>query len=191
MRTARLVTAAALATGLGVMSLPSSAAPAPKSQIVDPSGDSFAPMGGMDIVSGLFSTTGTTKKVGKKTVYTPKNLVVTITYADAPTVDPGASHEIRFNDGSVDHLFQNYAGESYYQGAEGGEVTSEVVGKTLVFTASLSGLGLKAGQTLSDLRVLTGAGDPVLGFSVPFILGAEGEAVAADNASTTAAYKIA
>jgi hypothetical protein len=68
------------------------AAPASKPQVVDPAGDALAP-GGFDIVSGQFATTGvtTTRKVGKRVVrsYTPKNLVVTLTFTEPPSTQTG------------------------------------------------------------------------------------------------------
>ncbi len=194
---ARLVTATALLVGLGAFALPSGAATAPVPQMTDPAGDSYAPMGGMDIVSGLWSTTGTTAKVGGRSVYTPKNLVVTIGYADAVTMNPGAGHEVRFTAPNTTYLLDVFGTSSYAYDGDFNEIpmTVAVAGKNLVLTLALADMGLKPGAELSALRALTTAAEPVDGTSVPVFfegspLGTAPEAFASDNASTATTWKV-
>lgn len=194
---ARLVTATVLLVGLGALALPSSAA-TQVPQLTDAAGDSHAPMGGMDIVSGLWSTTGTTAKVGGKSVYTPKNLVVTIGYADAVTMNPGAAHEVRFTAPNTTYILDVFGTSSYAYDGDFNELpmTVAVAGKNLTLTLPLADMGLKPGAELSALRALTTAAEPVDGTSVPLFfegspLGTTPEAFASDNASTDKTYKIA
>lgn len=74
-------------TALLLSSLPSEAAPRPL--LSDPKGD--FPVAGMDVVSATVFTTGTTKKVGRRTVYTPTALNATVTMAGPVTTQVGTS----------------------------------------------------------------------------------------------------
>lgn len=63
-------------------------------QIVDPKGDAIGLQGMHDIVSTTFEITKTVKKVGKKTVATPKALVVTMKLGAAPSPAPGTHYGV-------------------------------------------------------------------------------------------------
>lgn len=68
------------------LAMPSHAAPKP--QVTDAKGD--GPQPGADIVSVLYSTTGT----GKGRAYVPKKLVVTMTMAGDVITHPGLTYEV-------------------------------------------------------------------------------------------------
>lgn len=65
-----------------------------KPQIVDVKGDAIGLQGMHDIVSTSFEITKTVQKVGKKTVTTPKALVVTMKLAGAPSPAPGSYYGV-------------------------------------------------------------------------------------------------
>jgi hypothetical protein len=69
---------------------PSHAA-APKPQVTDPKGDAVGMQPGTDLVSVLYSTTGT--GTGRK--YVPKKLLVTMTMAGDVLTEPGLTYEIQ------------------------------------------------------------------------------------------------
>ena len=189
MRT-RLVTAAVLATGLAAFALPSSAATAPAPQIQDATGDSLAPVKGLDIVSGLFATSGTGTP-GKKG-YVPKSLVITITYAGDVATAEGYEQEVTFMSDCGAVKLQAYAGASYAVAdclADSFEPDVTVAGTTMTFTLPFGTFdGLKAGATLTDLHTNTTLGDPVVGLSLTDVTV---EDASSDVAATTASYKIA
>lgn len=184
LRLAVLVSSAALAA----TALPGHAA---GPQISGDGGD--VPVPNLDIVSAQFSTKGTTAKVGKKTVYTPKTLVVTVTYSGDPAAVPVAAQYVGFSTASCGNvLLQRYDGDATYSTADCvDDLFFEAVatGSTVVFTMPFSSIGksFKAGTTLSDLRVLTGVVEPLAGIG-PVDLD---EATAVDEASTDASYRVA
>jgi hypothetical protein len=87
----RLVLPLVLAASL-VAATSSQAAPAP--QVTDPAGDAVGLQGMHDITSITYEVTGTVKKVGRKSVKTPKALVVTLGLAGAPSVAPGTYYAV-------------------------------------------------------------------------------------------------
>lgn len=182
------VTAAA---AVALLTLPSHAGVAP--QITDPTGDGALPMASLDIVSALFATSGTTAKVGKKTVYTPKQLEVTVTYAAAPETAPGASQAVLFNvTGCGEVLLQRYYDNGTYGSAEcldaSFDFTVEAKGNTLQFSLPFNTLSPapKKGTSVTNLRTWTGGADPVVGFGPTDV----DETYVNDTGSTTATYKI-
>lgn len=184
---ARLAAAAAL-SALAVAALPGHAA-APVPQITDPTGDAFIPEASLDIVSGLFATSG--KKVGKK--YTPTQLVVTVTYAAAPNSSPLASHNVLFELPGCGAIYlQLYFGGTYgTTGCTEGsfDFTAAVKDKTVTYTVPFNTLGkqMKAGVVLTSLRAYVTGADPVLGITPADL----DETFVADHASTTKTYKVA
>src|SRR3954462_454008 len=84
MRAVRLAVVAALLATVGLAAGASAAtAPKPRSlSFSDAAGDSLG-LGGDDIVKVTYTSSGTTKKVGTRYVYTPKRLVMTLQTADA------------------------------------------------------------------------------------------------------------
>lgn len=87
--TRRLALLAAAALAVTALHQPASAATKPL--LSDPSGDAKLLGAGFDIVSADLRTTGTTKKVGKKTVYTPTYLVASLTLAGPPSQQLGST----------------------------------------------------------------------------------------------------
>lgn len=187
---ARLVAVSA-AAALAVLTVPSHAAVAP--QITDPTGDSLVPMASLDITSGRFATTGTTAKVGKKTVYTPKNLVITLSYAGTPDVSRGATYYALFDvAGCGEVLLEMYATGTWATAdCLEDSFDFDAVAKgpnSLEFTMPLStfGKGVKAGTKITSMRALTGGSDPLVGFGpVDF-----DESFVSDTATSTQTYVI-
>lgn len=181
--------------------LPAGAAPAP--QITDPTGDARNQSAGADIVSVLFGTQGTTAKVGKKMVYTPAKLVVTATYAAAPSTDPYVSHQLVFNAGDCGEIYMEvFSGGTFGSAGcleDGFEPSVKIVDNTIVYTLPFNTIGkqyLKAGASLTDLVAYTAVADPVLGYEMQeiaaIVLAEAGNPAdaAIDYATTTAVYKI-
>lgn len=184
--------AAALLASLAFAAAPSAAAPRP--QITDPKGDQL-PVGsaGYDVVSALFSTSGESYKVGRKTVYNPTKLLVTVTYADTVSADSHAVQVVTFDSPTCENVYmQRYSGGTWAFAGCGDDFAFSVkqTGKTLTFTVPFKAIGLKKGMSLTSLRTYTAVGDPVMGYESGEVLGDLG-AGAVDSATTTAAYKIA
>lgn len=185
----------ALATVLAAsLALPSGAAAKP--QITDPTGDQL-PVGsaGYDVVSALFSTSGTTARYGRRTVYTPTKLVVTVTYAAAVSTDQQATQVVQFDaPGCADVYLQRFAGGTFGSAdclEDPFDFTVKASGKTLVFTLPFGVIGkstMKKGAVLDNLSTYTALADPVLGYETAEL--SQG-VVAVDTATTSAAYKIA
>lgn len=185
--------ALALAAVLSVaLAAPGVAAPRTP-QITDPTGD--APAGaGYDIVSALFSTEGNTAKVGRKTVYTPTKLVVTVTYAGTVAADPYAAQVVEFDIPGCEGVYlERFSGGTW--GASGCVETfdfgAKTSGKTVTFTLPFAIIGknvLKKGAVLTGLRTYTAAADPVLGYETAELTAGQ---VTLDSATTTKTYKIA
>ena len=162
-------------------------------QISGDGGD--VPVPNLDIVSAQFATKGTTTRVGKKTVYTPKSLVVTVTYSAAPDGLPVASQFVGFTlPGCGAILMQRYDGNGTWGVAEcqeAGDLAYDVAvsGNAVVFTLPFNAIGkqFKKGSVLTDLRVLTSVSDPVVGYGPVDV----DEALAVDSASTDTAYTVA
>src|SRR3712207_275445 len=99
-----------LAALVASVALTSTAGAAPRPQITDAKGDQL-PVGGAgyDIVSALFTTEGTTTKVGRKTYYTPTKLVIKVTYAGAVPTDQHAAQVVTFDaPGCADIYLERY-----------------------------------------------------------------------------------
>jgi hypothetical protein len=203
MRTARLaVVAAGLATvGLALSASAATPPPKPKSlSFGDATGDALG-VGGDDIVKVTYTSAGTTKKVGKKYVYTPNRLVMTLQLADAI-----ADGDVQYNvEGAVPGCsFYLYTapgsalddGSAFGGCNEDGTDTSTDLqptvtsaGKTITFTIPLGVTsGFKAGAAVTSLYAYTGVVDPITGEVGPTIVGS-GPADA-DQATSTATYKI-
>ena len=196
MRTARLALVAAGLAAVG-FAVPSGAATTtssgPKALVfTDEAGDGVAP--GDDITKVTYTTSGTTAKVGKKTVYTAKNLVFTIETA-APVVSTGY---VQYNvQGVVDGC-----GEFYLGAAPGSALdtisaacpdddtvdfaaaTYEVKGNTITFTVPLDGT-FKKGVKIDTPYAYTGLVDPVTGELGPSFF-----FVANDDAASDGTYTI-
>lgn len=191
---------AAAAVAVLAAGIPASAAPAP--QVTDPKGDARTQSAGADIVSVLFGTQGTTSKVGRKTVYTPSKLVVTVTYAAAPSADPYVGHVLTFVDPGCGRVYlEVFAGDSTWGDAAclGEGVTLGVIhkvsGNSIVYTVPLNALGkgnLKVGSALTNLTAYTAVADPVLGIETQELAGESPVFVDAsiDHATSAASYKI-
>jgi len=185
---------AATALAALAMSLPASAAPAP--QITDPAGDSRDTSATTDIVSALFGTQGTTTKVGRKTVYTPTKLVVTVTYSGAPSADPQATHAVTFTEPGCGAIYiQVYSGGTWgfadCLGDADFGVSYKIAGNTVTYTLPFNTIGkqyFKPGTSLTDLAAYTSLSDPVFGFDVRDISGLDEGAL--DYATSAATFRI-
>lgn len=166
------------------------AAPAPKPQVMDPKGDARLPEAGFDILSAGLKTTGTTKKLGKRTVYTPTRLVATVTLAGPPPTIPGTNIEFRaaasackggdftwtYHAGPVGpfdtggDLFVSGCGDTGSLGTQSatfGDVIPVIKGNAITWTFRLKDLGseLPLGSTFRNFRVSTDISEPVLYFA--------------------------
>ena len=186
-----------LAALLASLALMSSAGAAPRPQITDAKGDQL-PVGnaGYDIVSALFRTEGQTQRVGRKSVYTPTKLLVTVTYAGALPKDAHAAQVVSFDAPGCDGIYmERYsAGLWGFTGCDIEEFGFSVkaLGSSLTFTLPFKALGKKhlfKGATLTNLRTYTALADPAFGYESGEVLGQFG-AGPVDSATTTAAYKI-
>lgn len=178
------------AAALAALALPGQAAPKP--QITDPSGDGV--VAGLDIVSALFATKGKTTRVGKRTVYTPKSLEVTVTYAGPAETADYASQYVLFDlTGCGAVYLQRYSGGTYATAEclpdTSFEFDATVKGSSIVFSLPFNVIGkqFKKGSLLTDLRTLTGVADPVVGLGPADVA----EELVVDTASTTASYRVA
>lgn len=187
----RLVAAAAVAA-LAALAVPGQAAPAP--QIKDPAGDVLLPMAGLDIVSALFSTQGKTTVVGKKKLYLPKVLTVTVSYAETADTSALASQGVQFNvAGCGEVLLQRFSGGLWSTadclGDENPGFDAVASGRTVVFSLPFSSIGkqMKKSTAVTNLRTWANLTDPALGYGTADF----SENAVLDYASTTATYRIA
>ena len=181
---------------VGSLAFATQATAAPKPQIPDPAGDAIGLGAGYDVVSALFSTEGTTTRVGRRTLYTPTKLKVTVTYAGAVPTDAYAAQVVRFDIGNCSSVYlESYDGGTYGSAAclaDAFDFAVMKTGKTMTFTLPFSVVGkafLKKGAVLTGLRTYTAVADPVLGYEsqeVGFDV-----AGAVDSATTATPYKIA
>lgn len=188
-----------LVAALTAVALASSAsAAAPQPQITDATGDQVPVAGaGYDVVSALFSTSGTTTKVKKKKVYTPTKLVVTLTYAGDVAKEDYATQVVEFDTPACENVYlQVYAGVTATYG-DGDclptdtsvEFDAKAAGKTLTLTLPLSLFGsgvLKSGTVFTNLDTYTAYAEPAFGLET----GIRPE-TALDYAKTAATYKVA
>ena len=201
MRTRLLAATAVVAAA--ALALPASGAPAP--QVVDPKGDAKTQSAGADIVSALFGTAGTTQKIGKRTVYTPGKLTVTVTYAAAPSTDPYVSHQVSFTAPGCGNVYLEIFSTGTFGVADCSppdtsfDVSYKIAGNTITYTLPFSTLGkqyFKTGTPLTDLVTYTAFSDPQFGYEsqeiaatthVAGVTAAEG---AIDFATSAASYRI-
>lgn len=221
MRTARLALVAAGLASVG-FAVPSLAAttttpPAAKAKelaYTDPAGDGKMEPGD-DIVGVRLTTAGTTATVGKKTTYTPKQMVLSLT-----TASPVATN------GTVQYTFEgNVPGcGAFYVAIAPGELAKalpdpagfpelfgscpddkafdfttsaafKVDGSTLTVTFDLNA-DFKAGATISDVLAYSAVVEPVTGEIGPTIQGGRPlspfseQSFANDDAVSTATYTI-
>jgi hypothetical protein len=189
-----------LAALVASVALTSTAGAAPRPQITDAKGDQL-PVGGAgyDVVSALFTTEGTTTKVGRKTYYTPTKLIVRVTYAGAVATDDYAAQAVTFDaPGCAGVYMERYSGGTWgFTGecpVEEFGFSVKAAGSTLTFTLPFKAIGKKhlyKGAVLTNLRTYTALADPVLGYESGEVTGGSFGLGPVDTATTTAAYKIA
>ncbi len=207
---ARTALAAAGLAAVGLVGSASAAVqPASKPSTLsfsDPAGDALGTQKPYDITQVGFTTKGVTTKVGKKTTYKPKSLVVTMTIAGDFASTAGASYEV-----DVDVAGCGYANFTYTPGSslsDGGLFTEcgsptdqtgststlynqppTVKGSTVTWDFPLSGLSeeFKAGAVISAITAHTVQNDPVFGIIGPGAFASEGNF---DNASTDKTFTI-
>lgn len=159
--------------------LPSHAA-TPKPQITDAAGDAVGAQPGADLVSVVYSTTGT----GSGRSYRPKKLVVTMTMAGDVITSPGLTYEVEAQTSTCDVVtFSAQQGTPYsavvgvngwadwgscVNGEDGVElITAVAKGKTLTWSFSLKMLpkDLEVGTVFSDFEARIDPTNPVVPFS--------------------------
>ncbi len=204
--TTRLALAAA---GLGVLGLVGSAsagASPAKLSFSDPAGDALGTQKAYDITAVTLTTKGVTTRAGKKTTYTPKSLVVSMTIAGEFSAVSGAAYEV-----DVDVQGCGYANFTYTPGSslsEGGLFTEcgspedetgstatlydappTVSGSTVTWDLPLSALSeeFKAGALLSEITAHASQNDPVFGILGAGAFFSEGNF---DNAATDKTFRI-
>lgn len=176
--TARLALAAAglAVVGLAGTSFAATKAPAPKKvSFTDATGDAL--VANDDIAGVSFTTSGSSAKVGTRTVYTPKSLDVTVT-VDAIDANGTTLYGFTASAACGDMAFYappNAGDPGVYggcpdEGAAAEDVTYDVTDTTITFHVPLSSLGLKPGAKLTGLGAFTQTVEPVLGFVGPYVL---------------------
>lgn len=98
---------------------------ATKPLLTDPKGDAIALGNSWDIVSADLVTTGTTKKVGRKSVYTPTVLLASVTLAGPPSTQVGTKVHFRTD---ISACGGGYIDWSYLPGTKAGHNNGFVVG---------------------------------------------------------------
>ena len=187
-------TVATAVAAIAALSFMPAAGAAPKPQIVDATGDAAAGAG-YDIVSALFTTAGTSAKAGRKTVYTPTKLVVTVTYASTVPADAYATQVVEFSAPGCEGVYlQTFSGGTFGSAdclEDPFDVSVKAAGKSVTFTLPFGVLGkqyLNKGAVLSGLTTYTALADPVLGYETGELTM---RTVTVDSAATTNVYKIA
>ncbi|HEV2890503.1 MAG TPA: hypothetical protein VGX28_09010 [Frankiaceae bacterium] len=171
------------------------------------------PVGGVDIVSVSYATTGTTtttKVRGRKvTTYTPTQLVVTLALADVPVEQPGLKYKVEANVEGCGTFALAYAPGTVYAGISGpstlflGCGSSDPVagegqilfpkfskdGNKLVWTLSLKTLpkNVRAGSVFTGHNASVDVVEPILG-----VQGLEetGGPALLDSATSTATWTL-
>lgn len=181
---------------LAALALPGHAATAP--QIADAAGDSLGAQGSMDIVSGLFTTTGTGKGKG----YKPSKLVISLTLSAPPSAGPGLTYEIGASTSTCGDVVFTYEPGTPYSAVAGvngwadwgdcpldadGSVellTPKVTGSTITWSFGLKsvGKGMKVGTVFSGFVARVDPSNPV----VPFPSNATGTELGLIDAGTGA-----
>jgi hypothetical protein len=190
MRTRTAALAAMLAACLPV---PAHAAARP--QIVDPAGDQVAAMGGSyDVLSALFTTGGVNVRAGRKTVYVPTRLVVTVTYAGPVAADSYRAQVVSFATAECRVYLEVYGAAPDTYGSASCLDTAftfpvKATGATLAFTLPLSALKpyLAPGTMLTNLSTWTNVAEPMSGYESGDLIG---NAVTVDFASSAGTYTI-
>ncbi len=207
--TARLALAAAGLAVVGLVGGAQAAKTAPGAAptvltINDATGDAQGGQASTDLTKVVYTTSGTTKKVGKKRVYTPTALVVTMTVAAPVSTAPVVIYEADSAIPDCGKLFLYYVpGDQFraVQPASGAQVgcggtddgtlflenTPVVAGSTITWTVPLADLApaLKKARSLSEFHTYTGLADPVLGLLGPEYVGeSRADADVADSAET-------
>jgi hypothetical protein len=174
-RLALLAATAAVASGAGL----AGAAPPAKPLLTDPAGDARVLGAGYDIVSATLTTAGTTKKVGKRSVYTPKDLVASVTLAAPPSTQPGTQIKLSADTtacdgGSFTWYYTPSGGRLFVYGcgvddglgkSESFDLEPVVKGNTLTWTVSLKEFGadLPLKTLFSNFRAQSDQNDPATG----------------------------
>ena len=155
------------------------AAPTKVPQVKDPVGDSVAPRPGVDIVSVLYTTTGTGS--GKK--YVPKKFIVTMTLAGPAEAGPGLTYEVEAaTDRCGDVSFTYEPGTPYgaatgrngwaewgnclaTDGTESVELLAATAnGNKVSWEFSLKATDLKVGTVFTDFRARVDPSNPAVPF---------------------------
>ena len=146
------------------------AAPKPVPQISDPKGDSLAGQAPLDIVSVLYSTSGTGTGKG----YLPKKLIVTLTLAGPPSTagvvtyrviaDTDGCGLIDFR-GAPGNATGTVIGDTYARFGSCAEAIfffPKVQGSVVTFEVGLKVAGIDRGTVFSDFLARVDVSDPVL-----------------------------
>ena len=169
MRLRLAVLSAAAAVGV-VASTAGAAGPVTTPQIVDPKGDAVGGQAPLDIVSVLFSTTGTGS--GKR--YVPKKLVLAITLAGAPNTSGAFAYNVETMTDTCSRIRFRYfpgtpigglVGDSYANfgscATDGGVfLNAKVKGSVVTMEFALKGTGLERGSVLEEFRATVDVSDP-------------------------------
>jgi hypothetical protein len=190
MRLRAVALAAAFAACLPVPAHAATARP----QITDAAGDQRAMSASYDIRSALFSTGGVTVRSGKRSVYVPTRLVVTVTYA-APVAADGYSAQVVSFATSDCRVYLEVYGTSHTYGSASCvdspfTVPVKASGTTLTFMLPFSALGkgrLGPGADIGELSTWTNVAEPSQGYETGDLVG---NAVTVDLAETDATYTI-
>jgi hypothetical protein len=186
----RVATLAALMAVCGSV-LPGHAAPKP--QIVDAAGDQMGMDASYDIRSALFTTAGTTVRSGRRSVYVPTRLVVTIGYGGDVASELYRALVVSFATDDCRVYLEAYGDARTYGSASCLDTSftfpAKANGATLTFSLPLSVLGkhLAPGTELTALATWTNVGEPAQGYEAGDLVGT---AFTVDFASSGLTYTI-
>ena len=180
---------------IALMAVPAVAkTPAPKPQITDVAQDQRVPDPGYDVLSGLFTTSGTMVRSGKKTTYVPNRLVIAVTYSAPPAQYAYAAQVVAFATSACRVYLEVYGVDRRTFGSascvkDQFAVPATVSGNVLTLSVPFSALGtnLRPGVVLRELETWTNIAEPVSGYETGDMVGS---VVAVDTGSSEVTYTI-
>ena len=153
--------------------------------LTDPKGDARVLGDGFDIVSATLTTKGTTKKVGKKTVYTPTKLIASLTMSGPVSTQAGTHIAFSADTGSCRggyfewryHPGQQVINEGSMYGSTCGEPDATgsgeffdeaapvVKGNTITWTLPLKSMGdlIEVGDSFRNFEARSDVVEPATG----------------------------
>jgi hypothetical protein len=180
------------------------AGPTATPQVKDPAGDAVGAQAGTDIVSVLYTTSGT----GQGKAYKPKELLVTMTLAGPVETTPGLTYEVQGTTNTCGDVTFTYEPGTPYEKVTGlngwanwGSCTDDsdsnialltvtAEGNKLVWEFGLRATPLKVGTTFSAFEARVDPSNPVLPFPSSEQTGIVGVTGVIDVATSSTTWKV-